>query len=135
MTARIQIQQSFTCPVDLMKHDQSKLSVQTFSAWSATLLMLSALVQFRTDAAPPTGQLLAAQCFQCHGTNGRAVGGFESINGKPAREMYEKLLEMSTRPVETIMDAQARAYTPTQLSLIASYLATLPAASTSTTDR
>jgi hypothetical protein len=41
--------------------------------------------------------------------------------------MYESLLEWSTRRPESIMDLQARAYTPTQLRLIAEYLATLPA--------
>lgn len=107
---------------------------QSIGAWSAIILLVTSSVQFRTAAAPPSGQLMAAQCFQCHGTNGRAVGGFESISGKSAKDMYEKLLEMSTRPVENIMDAQARAYTPVQLSLIANYLATLPATSTSSTN-
>lgn len=78
-------------------------------------------------AGPPPGQLLASQCFQCHGTNGRAVSGFESISGKPASDMYKQLLEMSQRPPETIMDLQAAAYTPEQLKAIAAYLATLPA--------
>ena len=78
-------------------------------------------------AGPPPGQLLASQCFQCHGTDGRAVSGFESIAGKSAYDMYKSLLEMSQRPAENIMDRQARAYTPAQLRLIAEYLATLPA--------
>lgn len=77
-------------------------------------------------AAPPPGQLLAAQCAQCHGTNGQAVSGFESIRGKTAGEMFKTLLEMKTRPVETIMDRQARGYTDAQLRLIAEYLAKLP---------
>ena len=88
-----------------------------------------ALAQADTaTAAPPAGQLLASQCFQCHGTNGRAVSGFESITGKSADEMYKKLLEMNQRPPEGIMDVQTRAFTPAQLRLIANYLATLPAA-------
>jgi cytochrome c553 len=33
---------------------------------------------------------------------------------------------MKTRPVETIMDRQARGFTDAQLKLIADYLATLP---------
>ena len=86
------------------------------------------------SAAPPPGQLLASQCFQCHGTNGRAVSGFESITGKSADEMYKNLLEMNQRPPEGIMDVQTRAFTPAQLRLIANYLATLPAAATSSLD-
>lgn len=80
-------------------------------------------------AAPPPGQLLASQCFQCHGTNGRAVAGFESITGRSAKDMYKLLLELSRRPPETIMDLQARAYTPAQLKLLSEYLATLPTTS------
>jgi sulfide dehydrogenase cytochrome subunit len=75
---------------------------------------------------PPPGQLLASQCFQCHGTDGQAVSGFESITGKSAEDMYHTLLEMSQRRPENIMDMQARAYTPVQLMLIAEYLSTLP---------
>lgn len=77
-------------------------------------------------AAPPAGQLLASMCYQCHGTNGQAVSGFESIQGKSAGEMYKELLEMSKRRPESIMDLQARGFTPEQLRLIANYLATLP---------
>ncbi|MEQ1853678.1 MAG: c-type cytochrome [Chthoniobacteraceae bacterium] len=85
-------------------------------------------------AAPPPGQLLAAQCAQCHGTNGVAVSGFESIAGKKADDLYKGLLEMSQRRPENIMDLQARAYTPAQLRLIANYLASLPAAAAETLD-
>lgn len=77
------------------------------------------------SAEPPKGRLLAAQCFQCHGTNGQAVGGFESISGKSATEMFEELWEMSTRRPEGIMDLQARAFTRDQLRWISDYLATL----------
>lgn len=75
-------------------------------------------------AEPTAGQLLASQCAQCHGTNG--TGGFEAIAGKNAVSLYEELLEMKARPVENIMDRQARGYTDEQLWLIAEYFATLP---------
>lgn len=97
----------------------------------ATLLLpiavgvLLAATNGSTD--PPPGQLLASQCFQCHGTDGRAVSGFESIAGKSADSMYQSLLEMSQRRPENIMDLQARAFTPAQLRLIAGYLSTLSA--------
>ena len=103
--------------------------VREFAIAAAVLASLS------TQAAPPPGQLLASQCFQCHGTNGRAVGGFESINGKSADDMYKKLLEMSSRRPEGIMDVQARAYTPIQLKLIATYLASLPAQAATSVQR
>lgn len=96
--------------------------------WKLLLPVLFCLVA-PLHAGTPPGQLLAAQCFQCHGTNGQAVGGFESIAGKSSRELYSGLLEMSKRPPEGIMDLQARAFTPDQLLKIATYLSTLPATS------
>jgi cytochrome subunit of sulfide dehydrogenase len=89
----------------------------------------AALAATTLSAAPPQGQLLASMCYQCHGTNGLAVSGFESIAGKSAPDMYKTLLEMSQRPPETIMDLQARAFTPDQLRQIANYLAALPVTS------
>ncbi len=92
-----------------------------------TLLALSAACAYHTlPAAPPPGQLLSSQCFQCHGTNGQPVSGFEGIGGENANEMHKELLEMSLRKPEGIMDLQIRAYTPAQLRLIANYLSTLP---------
>ena len=74
------------------------------------------------QAAPPVGQLLAAQCAQCHGTNGSGPG-FDEVAGKSASELRKDLLEMKRRPVENIMDRQARGYTDSQIQLIADYLA------------
>lgn len=99
---------------------------------ASTVVFLVALAS--AEAAPPAGQLLASMCSQCHGTNGQAVSGFESISGKGATEMYKTLLEMSKRKPENIMDLQARAFTPDQLRLIANYLATLPASGAETLD-
>ncbi|MGZ8218932.1 c-type cytochrome [Methylomagnum sp.] len=80
------------------------------------------------SAEPPAGRLLASQCGQCHGTNGNAVSGFESLAGKSASEIYHEVMEMHDpkRPVESIMDMQARGYTPEQLWAISQYLATQP---------
>jgi len=99
----------------------------------ASLLVAAAgagvlLIAASPGPVSPSGRLLASQCFQCHGTDGRAVSGFESIAGKSADDMYHSLLEMSLRRPENIMDMQARAYTPAQLRQIAEYLSTLPEA-------
>ncbi len=98
-----------------------------FPNWKLLLPVILFACCVPLNATTPPGRLLAAQCAQCHGTNGQAVSGFESISGKNANEMYKELLEMSRRRPETIMDLQARAYTPLQLRLIAHYLASLPA--------
>jgi cytochrome c553 len=77
-------------------------------------------------AVPSQGQVLAAVCAQCHGTDGRAVSSFPSIAGKPAATMYSDLLDKKHRSPEGIMDMQARGYTDEQLWLIAQYYASLP---------
>ncbi len=33
----------------------------------------------QTGATPPPGRLLASNCFQCHGTDGRGDGTFERL--------------------------------------------------------
>lgn len=96
----------------------TRFRVQTLCG---TVLLLSALTSSPTLAEP--GRLLASQCAQCHGTNGGGPG-FDNIAGKSAGEMYNELREMKARPVESIMDRQARGYTDYQLQLISNYLST-----------
>lgn len=85
-----------------------------------------ALASLAVSAQPtPPGRTLASQCAQCHGTNGNGPG-FDEIAGKSANELYSELQEMKLRPVEGIMDRQARGYTDAQLRLISDYLSTLP---------
>lgn len=76
-------------------------------------------------AAPPPGRLLAAQCAQCHGTDGRSVSGIDSLAGKNARELYSEMQEMKRNSGDAgnIMHPVAMAYTDRQLQLIAQYFA------------
>lgn len=92
---------------------------------TCTALAGFALLIAAASAQAEPGRLLASQCAQCHGTNG-AGPGFDEIAGKSASELYNELREMKYRPVEGIMDRQARGYTDTQLDLISNYLSTLP---------
>lgn len=94
------------------------ISIFTRAVLAGTVLLVAAAP---TSAGQP-GRLLASQCAQCHGTNG-AGPGFEEIAGK---DIFNDLLDMKYRPVEGIMDRQARGYTDEQLRLIADYLSTLP---------
>lgn len=78
------------------------------------------------QAQPPAGRLLASQCAQCHGTNGRAVGDMESLAGESARELYKEMLEMkNSNKTSDIMHRQAKGYSEAQLWLIAQYYAGL----------
>jgi len=87
---------------------------------------LSSLAATTVSAAPATGQLLASQCAQCHGTNGGGPG-FDKIAGKPADDLYGDLIDMKySTQIESIMDRQARGYTDAQLYELSTYLSTLP---------
>jgi cytochrome subunit of sulfide dehydrogenase len=82
-----------------------------------------------SDDAPPrpavvavnlAGQALAANCFQCHGTDG--VAGELKIAGESAAEIISELNEMRlANPRRSIMNLHAAAYTPAEISLIADY--------------
>jgi len=84
-----------------------------------------ALLFAAASAQAEPGRLLASQCAQCHGTNG-AGPGFDELAGKSAGELYHELIEMKYRPIEGIMDRQARGYTDGQLYSISNFLSTLP---------
>ena len=65
------------------------------------------------------GRTLAANCFQCHGTNGY---GLEHLAGESASEIVDELKEMQTKnPRAEIMNAHAKAYTTEEIKLIADY--------------
>ena len=69
-------------------------------------------------AAVDSGRALAANCFQCHGTDGNASE--LRIAGESASEIVEELNEMrAEHPGSNIMNVHAQAYTPEEIALIA----------------
>lgn len=70
------------------------------------------------------GRNLAATCANCHGTNGKSVGGNEALAGVPAEKIMQKLKEFrSGEKPATIMHQISKGYTEEQLQLIAAYFA------------
>lgn len=66
------------------------------------------------------GRNLAANCFQCHGTNGYA--GELKIAGQSSSGIVNKLTDMQARdPRDNIMNVHARAYTAEELKLIGDF--------------
>jgi len=49
----------------------------------------------QAQTAPPAGRLLASNCFQCHGTNGKGPG-FDKLAGKSSNEIYKDLKEFQS---------------------------------------
>ena len=94
-------------------------SGRTRLSLAAAALALAGAAQAQT---PPPGRLLASNCFQCHGTNGRGPG-FDSLAGKSANELYEKLISFrGGKEGKGLMTTHAMGYTDAQLRLLADWL-------------
>ena len=87
------------------------------------LLALAASAATAQTTTPPAGRLLASNCFQCHGTNGK--GGFDAINGKSVGEIYTKLKEFQAgKEGNGIMAKHALGYTDAELQALDKWLST-----------
>jgi cytochrome subunit of sulfide dehydrogenase len=75
------------------------------------------------NADPNLARNLAATCANCHGTNGRSVGGMTVLAGYPRDTMITAMKEFrdGKRPA-TIMHQLTKGYTDAQIELIATYL-------------
>lgn len=88
------------------------------------LTAISAHAQTTTASAVPNGRLLASNCFQCHGTNGKGPG-FDKLAGKSASSIYSDLKEFQTgQEGNGIMAKHALGYTDAQLQALAQWLST-----------
>lgn len=74
---------------------------------------------------PNGARQLAAQCFQCHGTNGHSQTDIDSLAGESERELIEEMLEMQSDKDNGLMEHQARGYTETEIRAIAAYIASV----------
>ena len=69
---------------------------------------------------------LAASCSACHGTNGVAEPGMESLAGKPKDDLLKKMLDFKTgKKPATVMHQLSKGYTDEQLDQLAGYFAAL----------
>ena len=89
-----------------------------------TLGVLGALAALAVPAhaAAPAGRLLASNCFQCHGTDGKGPG-FDRLAGKNANEIYEEMKNFQAgQEGNGIMAKHAWIYTDEQLHALAGWL-------------
>jgi cytochrome subunit of sulfide dehydrogenase len=94
--------------------------VHRTAAIGATLLLAALAAQAQTPSSK--GRLLASNCFQCHGTNGRGPG-FDKLAGKAASEIYEEMKSFQTgHEGNGIMARHAMGYTDAQLRDLSNYL-------------
>jgi sulfide dehydrogenase cytochrome subunit len=69
---------------------------------------------------------LAASCASCHGTNGIAKPGMESLAGRNKDELLKLMLDFkSGKKPATIMHQLSKGYTDQELEQLAAYFAAL----------
>ena len=70
------------------------------------------------------GRDIAANCANCHGTNGRSVGVMPVLAGRPQAELVLIVREFrdGKRP-STVMQQLAKGYNDAQIDAVAAYLA------------
>ena len=97
------------------------MNLKPFAAAALAAACNTAIAQ-PIDTAPGRG--LAAPCAICHGTDGRSVGGAETLAGMPAADMVRKLGEFKSgaKPA-TIMHQIAKGYTDKEVALLAAFFA------------
>lgn len=87
---------------------------------AAGLLGAATLAQAQVDQV----KVWAAACANCHGTNGHAQPGMETLAGKDKDEMLQKLLDFKNgRKPATLMHQLAKGYTDDELRAISAYFA------------
>ena len=81
-------------------------------------------VAFAAQAQVNQVRVWAAACANCHGTEGRAQPGNESLAGKDKDELVQKLMDFKTgRKPATLMHQLTKGYSDEQLAQIAAYFA------------
>lgn len=69
---------------------------------------------------------MAASCASCHGTNGVAQQGMESLAGQTKEDLLKKMLDFKTgKKPATIMHQLSKGYSDEQLAQLAAYFAAL----------
>lgn len=97
--------------------------------WSyliAAFLSVAANAQAQTNITPDPLQVRswAAGCANCHGTNGRAEPGNETLAGMNKDEIVKKMLDFKAgRKPATIMHQLSKGYSDEQIVAIAGYFA------------
>ena len=98
--------------------------MQSVKTGAFMLALISSSGPWAQATVPPPGRLLASNCFQCHGTNGKGPG-FERLSGESSDEIYKELKEMqSGKEGQGLMTKHAMGYTDAQLRAMSKWFST-----------
>ena len=76
----------------------------------------------QTPANPNLARNLAAQCANCHGTNGKSVAEVPSLAGQPANVIVQQMKDYRDGKLPaSIMHQLAKGYSDEQVALMADY--------------
>ena len=68
------------------------------------------------------GEVIAATCFTCHGTDGKSPGMIPALNGIPAESLRRSMQEFRDgRRPSTVMGRHAAGYSDEEVASIADY--------------
>jgi len=99
---------------------------KTFALAIASLALCGATIAAPAAAQAP-GAYLAANCANCHGTEGKSAGGIPSLAGQPKSYLIQQMREFKagSRPA-TIMHQLSKGYTDAQVEQMAEHFSRLP---------
>jgi cytochrome c553 len=97
-----------------------------FALAAATIAVLGGTVG-APAAAQGQAAYLAANCANCHGTEGRSAVGMPALAGQPKAYLIQQMSDFKAgkRPA-TIMHQLAKGYTDAQIEQMADYFSRLP---------
>ena len=88
------------------------------------LACVAAAASAQQPADPNLARNIAANCANCHGTNGQSQGVVPSLAGQPKDVIVRKMQDYKAgRTPSTIMTQLAKGYTDEQIELAASFFA------------
>ena len=95
---------------------------------SRTLVFIFALGTSALVAAQDAnqGRLLASNCANCHGTDGRSQGGMPALTGLTKPYIIQQMQDYkSGKNTATIMHQLAKGYTDAQIEALAAYFSSV----------
>ncbi len=98
------------------------------ACWAAAMLALGAAAAVAQQPDPRSAPYLAANCANCHGTQGRSAGAMPSLAGQKKEYLIDAMRAYRDgKRMATVMHQLAKGYTDAQIDLIAEYFAKQPA--------